>query len=84
MVPFCESCGMPLISDTDAGTEKDGRKSRIYCTHCYQNGMFTDPGLTRETMIKKYAPLLSAQLDLPVHKAEEMVRGFTASLPRWR
>ena len=84
IIPTCESCGMPLVTDQDAGTEKDGTLSRKYCTHCYQNGSFTEPELTKETMIKKYAPMLSAHFDLPVQKAEEMVRNFTAVLPRWK
>jgi hypothetical protein len=84
MIPSCESCGMPLVSDEDKGTEKDGSQSIRYCTHCYQGGRFTDPDLTRDTMIAKYAPLMSAEYDVPIHKAEEMVRSYTATLPRWR
>ncbi len=84
MIPFCESCGMPLCSDQDAGTESDGAPSSRYCTHCYQNGSFTDPDLTKEEMIQKYSPFLSAQFEIPVQKAEEMVRNFTATLPRWK
>lgn len=84
MVPSCESCGMPLVSDQDAGTETDGSHSSRYCTHCYQNGSFTEPDLTREAMIEKYSPLLAAQYGMPVHKAREMVTGFSATLPRWQ
>lgn len=84
MNPVCESCGMPLINDNDAGTEKDGSPSTQYCIHCYQKGAFTDPDLTRESMIKKYAPMLSDQFGLPVAKAEDMVTRYTATLPRWR
>jgi hypothetical protein len=84
MIPSCESCGMPIANDTDAGTMTDGTKTFQYCTHCFQNGAFTEPELTKETMIAKYAPMMSAQYDVPIHKAEEMVRIFAASLPRWR
>ena len=84
MIPSCESCGMPLITDQDAGTERDGSPSQKYCTHCYQQGSFTDPDLTRDQMIKKYAPLLSQQFGVSVAKAEEMVRVFSATLPRWK
>jgi hypothetical protein len=80
----CQSCGMPLISDPDAGTEKDGSKSQKYCTHCYQHGAFTNPDLTWEEMIKKYAPMLSGQFEVQVQKAEEMVRVYSSTLPRWR
>ena len=84
IIPSCESCGMPLMTDEDAGTEADGTKSCRYCTHCYQNGVFTEPDLTRDGMIQKYAPMISAELDISLQKAEEMVTIFTSSLPRWK
>lgn len=84
MIPVCESCGMPLNSDQDAGTEKDGTPSTRYCKYCYLKGGFTDPELTREGMIKKYATMLSSQFEVPVGKAEEMITVFSKTLPRWR
>lgn len=84
IAPSCQSCGMALFSDTDAGTEHDGTLSSLYCTYCYQNGEFTEPDLTHDTMIKKYAPILANQLEVPSDKAEEMVRVFTSGLSRWK
>ncbi|WP_410513523.1 zinc ribbon domain-containing protein [Paenibacillus sp. BR2-3] len=47
----CQSCGMPLARDEQrGGSEKDGSKSKKYCSHCYQNGEFTLPDLTQEQM----------------------------------
>lgn len=83
-IPLCESCGMALSSDDVCGTELDGSPSRKYCMYCYQKGSFTEPDLTRESMIKKYAPLMASRLGIPVHKAEEMTGTFTAVLPRWK
>jgi len=83
MIPSCKSCGMPLVSEQDAGTESDGSVSREYCTHCYQNGAYTEPDLTRETMIEKYAPVLAQSLGMPLDKARKMVTAFTSALPRW-
>ncbi len=41
---FCQSCSMPLSKDpTGGGTEKDGSKSLMYCSFCYQNGEFVNP-----------------------------------------
>jgi len=38
---FCQSCGMPLNKDPkNGGTEKDGSKSTMYCSLCYQDGDF--------------------------------------------
>lgn len=43
----CQSCGMPLARDEQGGgTENSGMKSKVYCSHCYQNGEFTLPDLT--------------------------------------
>lgn len=50
----CQSCGMPLGRDEkDGGTNADGSKSSEYCSHCYQNGQFTEPNLTLEQMTAK-------------------------------
>jgi radical SAM superfamily enzyme len=47
---FCQSCSMPLDKPELLGTEKDGAKSKEYCTYCYQNGAFINPGMTLEEM----------------------------------
>ena len=47
----CQSCGMPLSRDEHGGgTERDGSKSTMYCSHCYQQGAFTLPNITIEQM----------------------------------
>lgn len=47
----CQSCGMPMKGDPElAGTEADGRKSRLYCHYCYQGGAFTQPDFDVEQM----------------------------------
>src|SRR2546429_1589328 len=52
--PCCQSCGMPLSKDEGhGGTEQGGRKSTDYCSHCYQNGAFTEPNLTVQQMQEK-------------------------------
>lgn len=74
---------MPLLADDDAGTEADGSPSTRYCVHCYREGSFTQPDLTREAMIEQYAPLLANELGMPLEQAKAMVTAFTATLPRW-
>ena len=44
----CQSCGMPLKSGEESGTEANGSKSHKYCHFCYQNGQFTEPNVTLE------------------------------------
>lgn len=42
---------MPMSRDTQGGgTNADGSKSAMYCSHCYQNGKFTRPDLTVDGM----------------------------------
>jgi hypothetical protein len=65
----CQSCGMPLSRDAQrGGTESNGAKSTMYCSHCYQNGRFTQPDMTVKQMT-----------DLVKGKMKEMkVPGFMA------
>jgi len=47
----CQSCGMPMSRDAArGGTETDGSKSTMYCSHCYADGRFTLPDITVEQM----------------------------------
>jgi len=33
----CQSCGMPMKKDAACGgTNADGKKNQMYCSHCYQ------------------------------------------------
>jgi hypothetical protein len=48
---YCQSCGMPMKRDPQGGgTNADGSKSTLYCSHCYRDGKFTLPDLTVEQM----------------------------------
>ena len=45
---------MPLKRDEQGGgTNADGSKSTMYCSHCYQKGEFTMPGASVEQMQAK-------------------------------
>jgi hypothetical protein len=47
----CQSCGMPMKRDEKGGgTNADGTKSGKYCSHCYENGAFTEPNITAGQM----------------------------------
>jgi len=41
---------MPLDAPELWGTEEDGSPNHDYCKYCYQNGSFTNPGITLEEM----------------------------------
>lgn len=50
--PVCQSCGMPLRRDAEGGgTDRGGTRSTEYCSHCYREGRFTEPGLTAQQMM---------------------------------
>ena len=42
MERICQSCGMPLKSESELGTEKDGTLNFDYCKYCYKSGEFID------------------------------------------
>ena len=47
----CQSCGMPLKQDKKGGgTRADGSISTMYCSYCYENGKFVNPGMTAKEM----------------------------------
>ena len=48
---ICESCGMPIISEEQLGTNKDQSKNQDYCIYCYKDGEFIDK-VTMEEYIK--------------------------------
>ncbi len=74
---------MPLSQDPKGGgTEADGSKSTEYCSYCYQNGAFVNPGLTMEGMVEMLEPIM-ASMNIPA----DIVARTKATLPslkRWR
>ncbi len=39
---ICQSCGMPINSNNQLSTNKDGTINEDYCKYCYQDGEFID------------------------------------------
>jgi hypothetical protein len=83
MYKNCQSCGMPMKRDPQGGgTHANGEKSTMYCSHCYQNGKFTQPDITMEEMKKK------VKLKLKEYGIPGIVSGvFTRNIPklvRWK
>ena len=81
--PFCQSCGMPLSRDEKGGgTEAGGSKSTEYCSHCYLNGEFTDPGLTVDQMMARVKGKM-----LEMQMPESLATTLASQIPhlkRWR
>jgi hypothetical protein len=78
----CQSCGMPLARDEQGGgTEADGSKSTMYCSHCYARGAFTQPTLTCEEM-QALVRQKMIELRFPGFMAGFFTRGIP-KLERW-
>lgn len=82
--PFCQSCGMPLQKESDFGTNADGSPNHEYCHYCFQNGVFTQPDITKDEMIEKVAGMLVAMNIMPEDQAKALATTFIPALKRWQ
>lgn len=82
--PFCQSCGMPMKSSEDFGTNADSSRNEEYCTHCFQNGEFTEPEMTMEQMIEKVTGFMVSHMNMPEKEVKEIVKTFIPKLKRWK
>ena len=84
-VKVCQSCGMPLDNDPNkGGTNSDGSKSDKYCSFCFQNGKFTDEGISLQEKIEKNIQIAVSRLNIPESKAREMAESLLPNLERWK
>lgn len=79
---YCQSCSMPLDGPELRGTEKDGSKNSEYCKFCYQDGAFTNPGLTLEEMKTRMTSRMDAD-KLPADILEAAINRLP-HLKRWK
>lgn len=81
---FCQSCGMPMNSEKDRGTNKDRSKSEDYCRYCYENGEFSSEE-TMEEMIESCIPFTLEAEAYPDEKtAREAMFAYFPTLKRWK
>jgi len=83
-VVYCQSCGMPMETSEDHGTEQDGVISEEYCRYCYQNGEFTNPEMTLQQMIDFNVRLFVEHMGWSEEDARAALTPFISSLKRWR
>lgn len=79
----CQSCGMPMTRAADFGTNADGSMSNEYCKFCYENGRFTDEGITMEEKIEKNVAI-ATKMGWSEEKAREMATDIIPKLTRWK
>ena len=80
---ICQSCGMPLKKDIPGGgTNADGSKSLLYCSHCYQTGQFTKSNFTAQQM-KEFAIEKLVEMKFPRFIAKLLAMNIP-KLERWK
>ncbi|WP_434748128.1 zinc ribbon domain-containing protein [Paenibacillus amylolyticus] len=82
-VTLCQSCGMPLTSADQFGTEMDGSTTREYCIYCYKDGKFEQPGISLEGMTEMCTTILKEE-GMDEESARSMLRNQLPFLKRWR
>ena len=79
----CQSCGMPLKRDEQGGgTNADGSKSTVYCSHCFQSGKFVLPDITMTQMQERVRQKM-AEMGFPGFLAGFFTRKIP-KLERWQ
>lgn len=86
--PICQSCGMPLETTEQMGTESDGSRSQKYCTYCYQNGAFVND-ITLDEMIENNLKYLKewnneTGKSFTADEARKELQAYLPTLERWK
>lgn len=78
---ICQSCGMPLNSIVELGTNKDNSKNEDYCKYCYKDGEFIDKVTMQEyiTMCSQYG----SQAGMTNEEMKEHCSKLFPTLKRW-
>lgn len=75
---------MPLEKPEDFGTATDGFRVNDYCHFCFQDGTFTDPKISMQSMIDKCAAIIAQQGIMPEGQAKSLMTDVIPKLRRWR
>ncbi|MDH6354826.1 hypothetical protein M2132_001157 [Dysgonomonas sp. PH5-45] len=84
---FCQSCGMPLNTDADHGTNADKSLNEDYCVYCFKEGNFTSD-TTMDGMIETCLQFLDefnkdAPKKLTKEEARAEMKKYFPMLKRW-
>ena len=86
---FCQSCGMPLISDpSDKSNSSDTSDNPEYCKYCHADGHFTQD-CTMDEMIEVCVQYLdefnkNTGQHLTADEYREQLRQYFPQLKRWQ
>lgn len=84
---WCQSCGMPMHTADQFGTNKDGSLNREYCCYCYKDGAFVQD-CTMEGMIEHCVEYLDefnggCGTQLSKEEAIAQMKAYFPTLKRW-
>ena len=79
---ICQSCSMPITSDEQLGTNKDGSINNDYCKYCYKDGEFLQHA-TMEEYIEMMVPFAS-QANMTGEQMREYCQKIYPTLKRWK
>ena len=77
-----QSCAMPITSDEQLGSNKDGSINNDYCKYCYNNGEFIDKVTMEEyiEMCSKYG----SQAGMTNEEMKVHCQNLFPTLKRWK
>ena len=80
---YCQSCGMPHKKDElGGGTNSDGSKNEIYCSHCYQMGKFENPEIDTAKKMQEFVKTRLISMGYPCFITGFFTKGIP-KLERW-
>jgi hypothetical protein len=79
---ICQSCGMPMSTETLYGKNTDGSMNEDYCTYCYPEGSFNNPSETLQEMIESCIPFMMKEGYSESDARDYLVKNLTG-LKRW-
>ncbi|MFA5926537.1 MAG: zinc ribbon domain-containing protein [Parcubacteria group bacterium] len=80
---ICQSCGMPVQSTENSGTNADGSPSQEYCRYCFQNGEFTAK-MEMPKYIEMQIRIAVEKMGMSEEKARSMAESTIPNLSRWK
>lgn len=85
---ICQSCGMPMTTAEEFGTNQDGTLNQDYCIYCIKEGNFTEQ-ITMDEMITQcaeYPDSLKDEKGNSMSKEEFIAKmqAYFPTLKRWQ
>jgi len=82
-IKICQSCGMPMQSADDFGTNADGAKNNEYCQYCWQDGKFTAQ-MELPEFTEMQVKIATEKLGMTEEEARVVAQTTLPELKRWR